>query len=64
MQLRTKLDNLDLKEDFNIITKSDDQFDTPSWNFVLELSIELEGFPKYLSQHPSGMIISLSLIHI
>ena len=58
MQLRTKLDNLDLKEDFNIITKSDDQFDTPIWNFVLELSIELEGFPKYLSQHPSGMIIS------
>ena len=58
MQLRTKLDNLDLKEDFNIITKSDDQFDTPIWNLVLELSIELEGFPKYLSQHPSGMIIS------
>ncbi len=34
--------------------------DSPSWQKLIELAAELDGFPKYLAQHPGGMIISSS----
>ena len=32
----------------------------PVWRDLIELAPQLEGFPKYLAQHPGGMIISSS----
>ena len=31
---------------------------TPVWRDLVRLATELDGFPKYLGQHPGGMIIS------
>ncbi|MCH9037491.1 MAG: DNA polymerase III subunit alpha, partial [Chloroflexi bacterium] len=30
----------------------------PGWRDVIDLASQLDGFPKYLAQHPGGMIIS------
>ena len=35
-----------------------DRVDAPLWKDLLELSIQLNHFPKYLAQHPGGMILS------
>ena len=32
--------------------------DAPAWRNLAELAAELHGFPKYLFQHPGGMIVS------
>ncbi|MFC2072553.1 DNA polymerase III subunit alpha [Chloroflexota bacterium] len=32
--------------------------DAPVWRDLIELAAELDGFPKYLGQHPGGMILS------
>jgi len=32
--------------------------DAPGWSDLINLSAQLDGFPKYLAQHPGGMIIS------
>jgi error-prone DNA polymerase len=32
--------------------------DSPLWKDLITLAKELDGFPKYLAQHPGGMIIS------
>jgi error-prone DNA polymerase len=32
--------------------------DAPVWRDLIDLSAQLDGFPKYLAQHPGGMIIS------
>jgi len=37
-----------------------DKVDAPVWNNLIDLSLQLDGFPKYLAQHPGGMIISSS----
>ena len=37
-----------------------DKTDSPVWRDLIELSAQLDGFPKYLAQHPGGMIISSS----
>jgi len=34
--------------------------DAPGWRDLVGLAVELEGFPKYLGQHPGGMILSSS----
>ena len=34
--------------------------DAPVWRDLVELAAELDGFPKYLGQHPGGMILSSS----
>ena len=34
--------------------------DEPIWRDLIELAAQLDGFPKYLAQHPGGMIISSS----
>ncbi len=35
-----------------------DRVDAPVWQMLIELSQQLNHFPKYLAQHPSGMILS------
>jgi len=35
-----------------------DRVEAPVWRDLVELARELDGFPKYLAQHPGGMIIS------
>ncbi len=42
-----------------------DRTDTPVWRDLIDLAAELNGFPKYLAQHPGGMVIgSTSLTEI
>ncbi|MFC1976934.1 OB-fold nucleic acid binding domain-containing protein [Chloroflexota bacterium] len=35
-----------------------DKVDAPVWKDLIRLAAELDGFPKYMGQHPGGMIIS------
>ncbi|MEK7880000.1 MAG: PHP domain-containing protein, partial [candidate division NC10 bacterium] len=35
-----------------------DKVDAPVWRDLIDLAAQLDGFPKYLAQHPGGMIIS------
>jgi error-prone DNA polymerase len=35
-----------------------DKVDAPIWADLIRLSAELDGFPKYMGQHPGGMILS------
>ena len=37
-----------------------DKVDAPGWRDLIEMAAQLDGFPKYLAQHPGGMIISSS----
>jgi error-prone DNA polymerase len=37
-----------------------DKVDAPVWRDLIDLASQLDGFPKYLAQHPGGMIISSS----
>ena len=37
-----------------------DKVDAPVWRDLVEMAAQLDGFPKYLAQHPGGMIISSS----
>jgi error-prone DNA polymerase len=37
-----------------------DRVDAPVWRDLIDLAAQLDGFPKYLAQHPGGMIISSS----
>ena len=35
-----------------------DKVDAPVWRDLIRLAAELDGFPKYMGQHPGGMILS------
>jgi len=35
-----------------------DRIDAPVWRDLIDLAYQLDGFPKYLAQHPGGMIFS------
>ena len=35
-----------------------DKVDAPVWRDLIDLALQLDGFPKYLAQHPGGMVIS------
>ena len=37
-----------------------EKVDAPVWRDLTDLAEQLEGFPKYLAQHPGGMVISSS----
>jgi error-prone DNA polymerase len=37
-----------------------DKIDAPVWRDLVRLAAELDGFPKYMGQHPGGMILSSS----
>lgn len=34
------------------------RLDAPVWQNLIELSLQLRNFPKYLAQHPGGMVLS------
>ena len=34
------------------------KIDSPVWRDLIQLAAELDGFPKYMGQHPGGMILS------
>jgi len=36
------------------------KLDLPGWRDLIRLAMELDGFPKYMGQHPGGMVISSS----
>ncbi|MFC1948157.1 hypothetical protein ACFLXY_09590 [Chloroflexota bacterium] len=36
------------------------KIELPSWRDLVRLALELDGFPKYMGQHPGGMVISSS----
>jgi error-prone DNA polymerase len=36
------------------------RIETPVWRDLIRLAAELDGFPKYMGQHPGGMILSSS----
>jgi len=38
----------------------EDRLDLPVWQDLVRLAAELDGFPKYLGQHPGGMVLSSS----
>jgi len=35
-----------------------DKIEAPVWRDLIQLAAELDGFPKYMGQHPGGMILS------
>ena len=37
-----------------------DKVDAPVWRDLIDLAAQLDGFPKYLAQHPGGMVIGSS----
>ena len=37
-----------------------DKINAPVWRDLIRLAAELDGFPKYMGQHPGGMILSSS----
>ena len=37
-----------------------DRVDAPVWRDLIDLAAQLDGFPKYLAQHPGGMVIGSS----
>ena len=41
-----------------ILPEFRDKVDAPVWRDLIDLASQLDGFPKYLAQHPGGMIIS------
>ena len=43
-----------------ILPEFRDKVDAPVWRDLIDLAVQLDGFPKYLAQHPGGMIISSS----
>ncbi len=47
-----------LGEDMAAMPEFRDQVNAPVWRHLVDLSAQLDGFPKYLAQHPGGMIIS------
>ena len=49
-----------LQEEMERLPEFSDRTDAPVWRDMIDLSTQLNGFPKYLAQHPGGMIISSS----
>jgi error-prone DNA polymerase len=48
----------DLGEEMRSLPEFKDKVDAPGWRDLIALAKELDGFPKYLAQHPGGMIVS------
>ena len=49
-----------LHSEMNALPEFRDRVDAPVWRDLIDLSEQLDGFPKYLAQHPGGMILSSS----
>ncbi|MBI4219068.1 MAG: error-prone DNA polymerase, partial [Chloroflexi bacterium] len=48
----------DLYEEMKSLPDYRDRADAPLWQELIDLARQLEGFPKYLAQHPGGMVLS------
>ena len=48
----------DLRAEMAALPEFRDKVDAPGWRDLIRLAAELDGFPKYLAQHPGGMVIS------
>jgi error-prone DNA polymerase len=48
----------DLPEEMKAAPAFRDRLEAPLWRDLVRLSFELSGFPKYLAQHPGGMVLS------
>jgi len=53
-----RLDSRGLRKEMLALPGFKGRVDSPGWGELIELSQELINFPKYLAQHPGGMIIS------
>ena len=49
-----------LNSEMSALPEFRDRVDAPVWRDLIDLSRQLNGFPKYLAQHPGGMILSSS----
>ena len=47
-----------LKPEMRALPEFRDKVDAPVWSDLIDLAAQLDGFPKYLAQHPGGMVIS------
>jgi error-prone DNA polymerase len=47
-----------LREKMERMPNFREKIDAPVWRDLVALAVELDGFPKYLGQHPGGMILS------
>lgn len=52
------IDNSNSIEKENFSSTLHQKPDNPLWRHLIHLSLQLVGFPKYLAQHPGGMILS------
>jgi error-prone DNA polymerase len=52
----------DLAAEMEMLPEFKDKVEAPVWKDLIDLAPQLEGFPKYLGQHPGGMIISSTLL--
>ena len=62
-KLAKRVDSHDAKEmelEMLQLPEFRDKVDAPGWRDLIEMAAQLDGFPKYLAQHPGGMIISSS----
>ena len=50
----------DLESEMLSLPEFEDRTDAPVWRDLIDLASQLDGFPKYLAQHPGGMVISSS----
>ena len=50
----------ELALEMSLLPEFKDRIDAPVWQDLIDLATQLDGFPKYLAQHPGGMIISSS----
>jgi len=48
----------ELAEEMKAFPEFSDKVEAPVWKDLIRLAARLDGFPKYLAQHPGGMIIS------
>ena len=47
-----------LREQMLELPEFRNRVNTPGWRDLIELAPQMDGYPKYLAQHPGGMIIS------
>jgi len=48
----------ELEHQMHILPEYRDRINAPLWRDLIDLAVQLGGFPKYLAQHPGGMILS------
>ncbi|MBI4287320.1 MAG: DNA polymerase III subunit alpha [Chloroflexi bacterium] len=52
------LNSADVESEMARLPEFKDKVNAPVWADLVRLARELDGFPKYLAQHPGGMVIS------